>query len=200
MKNLKESNYNWQYQQNIPPMSFVCGYCGHNVSSVKGYKLGEHNDGSGSQCAAIYICPHCKEPNYNDINSNWIPGQKVGKDINDLPEKIEYAYNEARECYKSNCFTASALMCRKLLMNIAVEIGADENLKFIQYVDFLVEQNFTPPNSKDWIDHIRTEGNRATHEIEEISQERCQNLITFAEMILIFSYEFPQKINKSLNS
>ncbi len=50
-------------------------------------------------------------------------------------------------------------------MNIAVEQGAKEGLRFIEYVNYLSDEGYTPPNGKHWVDHIRKKGNEATHEI-----------------------------------
>ena len=50
-------------------------------------------------------------------------------------------------------------------MNIAVVQGAEEGLKFIEYVEYLASNGFIPPNGKGWVDHIRQKGNEATHEI-----------------------------------
>lgn len=56
-------------------------------------------------------------------------------------------------------------------MNIAVEQGADENLRFIEYVNYLSDNGFIPPNGKQWVDHIRKKGNEATHEIKMMEEE-----------------------------
>ena len=79
-------------------------------------------------------------------------------------------------------------------MNIAVSQGADEGQKFIQYVEFLAENGFVPPNGRGWVDHIRQKGNEATHEIVQMSKDDATELISFTEMLLKFIYEFPAKI------
>lgn len=50
-------------------------------------------------------------------------------------------------------------------MNIAVSQGADEGLRFVEYVEYLANSGFVPPNGRGWVDHIRKKGNEATHEI-----------------------------------
>ena len=40
-------------------------------------------------------------------------------------------------------------------MNIAVAKGAPEGLSFIKYVEYLSENNYVPPDGKEWVDHIR---------------------------------------------
>ena len=50
-------------------------------------------------------------------------------------------------------------------MHIAVAQGAKASISFVEYVDYLVNNHFAPPNSKDWVDKIRSHGNEANHEI-----------------------------------
>lgn len=55
-------------------------------------------------------------------------------------------------------------------------------------------KGYVPPNGKEWVDHIREKGNEATHEIQMMTREDAQDLITFLEMLLKFMYEFPVKM------
>lgn len=84
-----------------------------------------------------------------------------------------------------------------MLMNIAVEQGAKEGLKFIEYVNHLAEDGYIPPNGKGWVDHIRKKGNEATHEIALMGKGDAEELILFSEMLLKFIYEFPARVPKN---
>ncbi len=79
-------------------------------------------------------------------------------------------------------------------MNIAVSQGATPNLKFIEYVNYLSDKNFIPPNGKKWVDHIRKKGNEATHEIAMMNEDDAKDLIIFVEMMLMFLFEFPSMV------
>lgn len=79
-------------------------------------------------------------------------------------------------------------------MNVAVQQGAKENLKFIEYVNYIADQGYVPPNGKHWVDHIRKKGNEATHEIAVMGEADARELIVFIEMLLRFIYEFPSMI------
>ena len=92
-----------------------------------------------------------------------------------------------------SAYTASVLACRKLLMNIAVAQGAAEGKKFAEYVQYLADNGYVPPNGKGWVDHIRKKGNEATHEIPHMERGDAEELIAFAEMLLKFIYEFPAR-------
>ena len=95
---------------------------------------------------------------------------------------------------KVSAFTSAVLACRKLLMNIAVAEGADEGKRFIEYVEYLADNGYVPPGGKGWVDHIRTQGNEATHEIAMKTEDEAKDLISFVEMLLKFIYEFPARV------
>ena len=184
----------WYQTQNLPNMKFVCGFCNTSVSSIKGYKLGAHSDGSGGQAGAAYICPNCGGPSFFPPNGSRYPMPALGSPVPHVPNELNALYEEARRCSSQNCFTGAVLLCRKMLMNIAVQQGAAEGLKFIEYVSFLSDKGFVPPNGKHWVDHIRKKGNEATHEIAIMVEQDAKELVTFVEMLLRFIYEFPNMV------
>ncbi|TDN83508.1 uncharacterized protein DUF4145 [Salegentibacter sp. 24] len=194
MEFFKINNSNWKQYQTISNKSFSCGFCGERVASDRGYKIGRGRDGSGDQIGGIYICPNCQGPNFIDLNDIWHPGQLFGRSVKNVPDELNELYEEARKCHKENCFTASVLLCRKMLMNIAVDQGAKQNLSFIKYVNYLSDQGFIPPNGRNWVDHIRKKGNEATHEIKMMEETDSKDLLTFTEMMLMFLFEFPSMV------
>jgi len=82
-------------------------------------------------------------------------------------------------------------------MNIAVAKGAKENLNFVKYVQFLADNNFVPPDGKEWVEHIKNKGNEANHKIEIVSKEDSEELLYFTEMLLTFIYAVPARFKKS---
>jgi hypothetical protein len=127
----------------------------------------------------------------NDVR---FPGIAFGDLVPHLPEDLERLYEEARASASANAYTAAVLVCRKMLMNIAVTEGAEEAKKFIEYVQYLSDKNFVPPNRKGWVVYIRTRGNEATHEIQLMNETDAKALIVFVEMLLRFIYEFPKMV------
>jgi hypothetical protein len=194
MRFFKEGSFNWRSLQDLPNASFVCGYCNTNVSSVKGYKLGQNGDGSGSQVGAVYVCPNCGGPVFFTLDSRRLPSPALGNTVQHVPADLNELYEEARRCTGEGCYTGAVLLCRKMLMNIAVAQGAKEGLKFIEYVTHLSDNGYTPPNGKHWVDHIRKKGNEATHEIAVMDENDAKELMVFIEMLLRFIYEFPNMV------
>jgi hypothetical protein len=181
--------HQWQQPQSISPRKFICGYCGLNVASERGYGTGNMPQ------AFVVICPSCTKPTYVfDVEGRQVPGVVPGNEVAAVPEDVSRLYREARNCVSIGANTASVLACRKLLMSIAVAQGAQADAPFIAYVNYLADQGYVPPNGKGWVDHIRRKGNEANHEIQLMSFEDANELILFAEMLLKFIYEFPSRV------
>lgn len=185
-----QNTSDWQDAQQVVETSFKCGFCNHLVASDKGYW-------SNNPKRRIHICPYCQNPTLIKTNLQ-IPGVVPGNKVDHLPEDIETIYDEARRCVSINAFTAGVLLCRKLLAHLAVEKGADEGKSFVKYVDYLSDHHYIPPDGKDWVDHVRKKGNEATHEIVVMTQKDAMDLISFAEMLLRFIYEFPKRVPAQL--
>lgn len=143
----------------------------------------------------IRICHYCTSPTYfGQYDSFQFPGHKYGVDVEALPEDIYGLYEESRLSYSVSAYGASAMCSRKILMNIAVNKGAEKNKTFKFYVDYLRDNHYIPPNSEQWVEMIRKVGNDANHEIMVITQEQAKELIDFTSFLLKFIYEFPSKI------
>lgn len=194
MNFFEEKNCNWRSLQILSSVSYQCGHCGLYVASDRGYKIGFHSDGSGQQIGGIYICSNCQGPTFFDLKGSRYPSSSFGNPVKHIPDSLEALYNESRKCISENCYTAAVLLCRKLLMNIAVSQGAKEGRRFIEYVNYLSDNGYTLPNGKHWVDHIRKKGNEATHEIALMNEGDAKDLIIFAEMLLKFIYEFPASV------
>ena len=166
-------------------------YCGNLVSSDRGWSRS-----SPPLQPAIHVCSHCDSPSYFGVGGQ-VPGVVPGAEIKHLPSGIEALYREARKAVSADAATAAVLACRKLLMHVAVEQGAEAGSSFVAYVDFLADKGFVPPNGRGWVDHIRLKSNEANHEIVLMSSEEATDLIAFAEMLLKFIYEFPNRVPKA---
>jgi len=184
----------WENIQSLQTRGFTCGHCGRYVASEKGLR----GIDLGNQASAwLYICPKCQKVNFFDEGDIQIPGSAFGNAVDGIDEKtVEDLYEEARRCTSTNAFTAAVLCCRKLLMHIAVSKGANEGLKFIEYVEYLADNNYIPPDAKEWVDYIRNKGNEANHEIVIMTKAETEELLSFMEMLLKVIYEFPSRIKK----
>jgi hypothetical protein len=188
--------WGWQNLQRTKSQSFVCGYCSNQVASVEGR---DANSG-----ATIRICPECSFPTFfgagpEGLISLVVPRPLPGRAISRLPDSIAALYEEARRSVGVGAYTASVLVCRKMLVDLAVEQGDDykRGKHFVEYVNYLAAHIFTPPHGKDWLDRIKDQGNKATHELGAQTEADAILLITFVEMILRILYEFPEMLAAS---
>jgi len=179
----------WNQVIELLSKSYVCGHCGEKVCSQIGYK--HHSDPNSH----IYICHFCGKPTYFS-SEEQVPGPLIGADVRNVPDDIDGLYKEARLSFSVNAFTASIMACRKIIMHIAVSKTATTGLSFQQYVDFLNEKHFIPPDGKEWVDHIRRKGNEANHEIVIMQKDDAEDLIVFIEMLLKLIFEFPSKVKR----
>lgn len=81
-------------------------------------------------------------------------------------------------------------------MHIAVSKGAKPGESFVHYVKYLADNNYVPPDARDWIDHIRNKGNEANHEIVIMQRGDAEELISFCHMLLKIIYEFPAVVKR----
>ncbi len=193
----------WNNQTGLKPYRYKCGHCENLVASNQGYGGSVPREYGQRYEGFVYICPNCERPTFLACFGNAIrekfPAASFGDSVGHLPDEVKELYDEARRCMKAGAYTAAVMVCRKLLMHIAVEKGGDENENFAYYVDWLQENHFIPPDGKSWVDRVRTKGNAANHEILLMKQEEAEELITFLAMLMKFIYEFPLSIAKREN-
>jgi len=126
---------------------------------------------------------------YDGIVSDVTIAIPTGYEVKGLPDDIEKAYAETRRCMVAKCYTAAELLCRKILMHVAVEKGAKEGDSFVSYLTFLEKNGFVAPQMLTWLDLIRKHGNLAAHSLQDIDHERAESTVTFTAELLRMIYE-----------
>jgi hypothetical protein len=105
------------------------------------------------------------------------------------------AWSEIRDCLPVGAHTAAVMLCRKLLLHIAVAHGLPaRNAKgrapdFITAVDHLASEGLITKKMRPWVDRIKDVGNEANHEIEPIDKALAMDVARFTEQLLRLSYE-----------
>lgn len=183
----------WQHAHPVGKHSFQCGYCGHMVDSDLGYFA----PGRDGVIAKILICPTCSNPTYFDGLEKQHPSVRLGNQVNGISENgVLNLYNEARDCTSVGAYTAAFLLCRKILISIAVQHGADKGEGFVSCIGYLEEKGYVPPDGKKWVDAISKKGNEATHEIVLKTEKEGKQILHVVEMLLRFIYEFPSMLEE----
>ena len=187
-----DSDYNHWDGNRIMEATYTCGYCGSTVTSNNGMSVeikrstSRYND----KPYVVFIGTTCKLPTfiYKDVQ---VPGFKIRNIVQHVPEDVISVYDEARSSFSVGAYTAVILLCRKLLMHVAVSFGAEAGKSFKFYVDYMADEHYFSPRSKNWVDSIRGFGNEANHEIKVNTKEEAEKMIKFCEMILKSNYEYP---------
>jgi len=176
-------------------LDYKCGYCDRIVSGrVVNIYSREHARPNFPHIQFI-ICPSCIKGSIWSENK-IIPGTKPGEKLEGLPVEIEAAYQEARSCFSINAFTACELVCRKILMHVGVDKGAEEGQSFISYLDYLEERGYITPIIKEWADLIREIGNQSTHELIPPDADRTKATLMFTMELLRIIYEMQHVASK----
>lgn len=170
---------------------FQCAYCGTHAGASGRYDAQLLLKGRPTgNSAYIAICNVCSEPTYFDVEKRQIPAPRLGAKLEKVPpDGLRELYDEARDCSSVRAYTACVMACRKILMNLAVREGAGEGLSFVDYVNYLDTNGFTPKKGKEWVDRIRKMGNEATHEIAAKSKDDAESIVHLVEMLLRFNFE-----------
>lgn len=169
-----------------------CGHCGRSVSGavVSFVVTPEGHANHWLQC------PTCGEGSVRLSSGRTVPGSPVGPSLSGLPSDVGEAYEEARQCMAVGGSVAAELVCRKILMHVAVEKGAKDGQTFAQYLGHLETEGYVTPPMKKWVDLIRTHGNEATHELAPVSSERAESTLMFTAELLRLTYEMEAMADK----
>lgn len=181
----------WVHSGRYGSVSYVCGYCGSDITSEMGYYDDSSSNSSNTGKRCIRICHKCGNPSYIDWNGNVTPGAIYGRKINHLPKDIEGVYDEARRCFSISAYNSVIMCCRKLLMHVACENGAGKDLAFGKYVQYLKDNGYVARPTFKLADAILTYGNIANHQLETYGQSDAVNIMLFTEAILKNIYELP---------
>lgn len=180
----KFGDSDWRETTGLASKSFVCWNCGKLVASNKGYKT--YRDSSSKK---IFLCSHCQAPNIYDVENKTPLLPLPGKEIKKLPENIQNVYGEVRKCMQTSCFTGAVMLMRKIIMNVAIHEGAENNKGFAYYVKYLCDEGIVHKKSVKKAESVKDLGNDANHEIENRTKEEAQNCFEFIELLLIQNYE-----------
>jgi hypothetical protein len=162
---------------------YFCAHCNHQVNGlvVATYITGTVRN-------VWLLCTLCGKGSVSDYY-HIFPYPLFGPVIDGLPDNIFKAYQEARNCMSVYAYTACELICRKILMHIAVDKGARENQAFADYLTCLESKGYITPPMKQWVDLIRQHGNKATHILDAPVKERAESTLMFTAELLRLIYE-----------
>lgn len=182
--------YAWAEVEAVPAENFRCGYCSADIGAGFGWQT------QGQPRAYVRVCPLCNAPTFFDVGGTQWPGAKAGQHVSFLPPDVAAIHDEARSCIAANAPSGAAMLCRKILMHVAVEKGAKENKSFKYYVKWLIDEAHAPKSAAVWLEYVKDRANDVNHEIMVMEKEEAEALLLFTEALLRNVYELPSLVFK----
>ncbi|MDX2300361.1 MAG: DUF4145 domain-containing protein [Xanthomonadaceae bacterium] len=185
-------------------MIIECSNCRQHVEAKEAGSYWRHFEGQEpSRRYTLLACTTCQEPivvGQTNIG-NMAEGDKWDTpfvvfpqgDIRfnpSAPVEIRAAFHEACTCYRTQAYTASAIMCRKTLEGVCAAHGVEER-NLSAALRKMKEQTLIDDRLFEWSDALRVVGNEAAHGVKvAISQHDAKDAIEFTNAILdyLFSY------------
>lgn len=180
----------WGHLGKLHGESFKCSQCEADAAPHVGYRM------TVSQ-AMIAICPRCHFPTLLlPKGAGQIPAAPLGRALTGLPDNVKRFYDEARRTATVEAWDGVALLCRTLLLHVAVaDAGASQGASFEKAVDALQTGGWIPPTGRPWVDQVRTVGNKAAHKADPVTREEATMIMRFVELLLANVYEAPALLN-----
>jgi hypothetical protein len=133
-------------------------------------------------------CSECGNGIGGEYNSDVIlPLVRPSRQFDGLPGDVAKAWDEARSAYSVGAYTAAEIMCRKILMHLAVDkAGAQAGQSFVSYIDALEAAHYVSSSLEPAVDAVRRRGNIANHELPaSAKQEAIQTIAITAHLLVV---------------
>lgn len=186
----------WKWEKVRPKdkteYTLLCPYCNVKVRATSDTRIFDADTGAIKH--HIFKCPECYMPITIGLDGKIIPPSQFlpFEDIQHLPVKIEKMYRECRKSFSSACYYSVIMVARTMIMHIAADLGATSNLRFVEYIDYLENEEYISRHNRTWVDKIRKLGNQYIHELDEATEDEAKLAIIFIKHLLINVYELPQ--------
>ena len=169
--------------------------CGHCERSVGGLVIA-HTTKLHLQWL---LCPSCGHGSVQHGNT-ILPSLLSVPQVEGLPSDICQVYDEARKSFAVKAYTGCELLCRKILMSVAVDRGDADGKSFEHYVDYLKDNGHITASLKGMAGIIRRNGNQSTHKIGQPDPERAEYTLEFTAQVLRSIYEIESQFSKYQDS
>lgn len=108
-----------------------------------------------------------------------------------LPDNLNKFFLQAANSLKEGNLDASSMMSRKVLEVAVKKLAVESKGNLYQRIEKLAEKSVITPELKEWAHIIRDDGNEAAHEEEPVTPEFATDLLSFAEMFLMYTFTMP---------
>lgn len=166
-------------------LSIFCGNCSQGVGAE--LMAGDLQPGH----VAWLRCPSCGDGSVRIKNGAVYPVAHAGGTVTGLPPDVAQAWREARAAHAVAAYTASEIMCRKILMHLAVDVAESaEGGTFKSYVEDLDKTGYISAGVKAAAEKVKNRGNAANHELPASTEADSLMTLRITEHLLRGIYEF----------
>lgn len=193
---------------------------GHgDLSALKPTKAGGPSHAIGDPAAwATGPCPNCGDPVQMLVVARagnspvWMRCPSCGLGLvknaditsppavplqlpDNLPPDVAALWAETRGCLGAGAPTGAAMLCRKVLFNVAVSHGlpaVGDNGRaptFAQVIQHLDDEGYLASKTRPWVEAIKDTGNEANHGLDVVSYEVALKAAKSTELLLAIVYE-----------
>ncbi len=153
---------------------------------------------------AWLLCVSCGTGAVADEYGRISPSIKEFPTPDGTPSAEKKVWEEVRDCLAVGAYNASAMLCRKLLLHLVFthersqDPGATaRNINFAQAVQYLVDRGVITAAYGPLATEIRNIGNRANHELPDITRDEARKIALFTHHMFVSVYEMPKKASIS---
>ncbi len=160
---------------------FYCGNCyGGYIAEIEAHvKPSGHNLDGNIEATTNYII------------INEYPLTEATNSPEHLPENINKFFLQAANSLKAENLDASSMMSRKVLEVAVKTLNPEGKGSLYNRIEQLADLGKITEELKDWAHIIRDDGNEAAHEEEPVTLEFANELLSFGEMFLMYTFTMP---------
>ena len=113
-----------------------------------------------------------------------------------IPTSIRSTYEEARTCFRTKAYTATAIMCRKTLEGIA-EVHGIKVQNLASALKEMKDKGIIESRLYEWADALRISGNEAAHGVStKISSQDSKDILEFTIALLEYVFTFRDRFEQ----
>jgi uncharacterized protein YbaR (Trm112 family) len=149
---------------------------------------------------AWLLCVGCGQATVGDRFGRVSPAAMEFPTPDGTPEAETNLWQEVRACLSIDAYNAVAMLCRKLLLHLVFTHERSQNpqatprrMTFAQAVQHLLDNAVIIASYEPLAKEIKDIGNKANHELPDITQEEARKIALFTYFLFTSVYEMPKR-------
>ena len=164
-------------------LPIVCGNCDYGIAATVLHSTAD---------VFWLLCPNCQDGSVRTKSGAVYPVAPAGGSVTNLPADVAQAWREARTAHAVAAYTAAEIMCRKILMHLAVDVANSKaGATFKDYIADLDKAGYISTALKPAVEKVRDRGNAANHDLPASTEADSLVTLKITEHMLRSIYEIP---------